>query len=162
MEKRPSEFYSPDDILNKGPSPTAVTAFPPPPNPYAPPISVSPSRRSALTRAINIASKKLFGTTARTPSGYFFGRDSSRSPRRQPLLLGKTVEEDTGVIRDPLEEVLLTELEDLAQKTHVLTKWADEMYEYVKAIPQSRLLFHFTKRSNLSEIYRASSPDIEV
>ena len=36
-----------------------------------------------------------------------------------------------------MEEALLATLEELAQKTEVLTHWADEMYEYVKAIPQS-------------------------
>jgi serine/threonine-protein kinase ULK/ATG1 len=39
--------------------------------------------------------------------------------------------------RDPLEDELLAGLEELAQKTDVLTHWADEMYEYVKAVPQS-------------------------
>ena len=43
--------------------------------------------------------------------------------------------------RDPLEDDLLAMLEDLAQKTDVLTHWADEMYEYVKAIPQSSSFF---------------------
>jgi serine/threonine-protein kinase ULK/ATG1 len=42
--------------------------------------------------------------------------------------------------RDPLEDELLAGLEELAQKTDVLTHWADEMYEYVKAVPQSELL----------------------
>ena len=41
--------------------------------------------------------------------------------------------------RDPLEDQLLAELEELAQKTDVLTHWADEMYEYVKAVPQKPL-----------------------
>jgi len=41
---------------------------------------------------------------------------------------------------DPMEDELLGQLEDLAQKTDVLTHWADEMYEYVKAIPQSQSL----------------------
>jgi serine/threonine-protein kinase ULK/ATG1 len=36
-----------------------------------------------------------------------------------------------------MEEELLAMLEDLAQKTDVLTNWADEMYEFVKAVPQS-------------------------
>lgn len=45
------------------------------------------------------------------------------------------LESDTQ--RDPLEDQLLAELEELAQKTDVLTHWADEMYEYVRAIPQS-------------------------
>jgi serine/threonine-protein kinase ULK/ATG1 len=40
--------------------------------------------------------------------------------------------------RDPMEEDLLAQLEDLAQKTDVLTHWADEMYEFVKAIPISK------------------------
>jgi len=42
--------------------------------------------------------------------------------------------------RDPMEEDLLAQLEDLAQKTDVLTHWADEMYEFVKAIPISESL----------------------
>ena len=40
--------------------------------------------------------------------------------------------------RDPMEDELLATLEELAQKTDVLTHWADEMYEAVKAVPQSR------------------------
>lgn len=39
--------------------------------------------------------------------------------------------------RDSEEDELLTSLEELAQKTEVLTHWADEMYDYVKAFPQS-------------------------
>lgn len=39
-----------------------------------------------------------------------------------------------------MEDELLATLEELAQKTEVLTHWADEKYEYVKAIPQSRSL----------------------
>jgi serine/threonine-protein kinase ULK2 len=37
-----------------------------------------------------------------------------------------------------MEDDLLAQLEDLAQKTDVLTHWADEMYEFVKAIPISK------------------------
>jgi hypothetical protein len=40
---------------------------------------------------------------------------------------------------DPMEEELLAQLEDLAQKADVLTHWADEMYEFVKAVPISEL-----------------------
>ena len=40
-------------------------------------------------------------------------------------------------MRDAEEDELLTGLEELAQKTEVLTHWADEMYDYVKAFPQS-------------------------
>lgn len=42
---------------------------------------------------------------------------------------------------DPMEDQLLESLEDLAQKADVLTHWADEMYEGVKAIPQSWCLW---------------------
>ena len=41
---------------------------------------------------------------------------------------------------DPVEDVLLGGLEQLAQKTHVITRWADEMYEFVKSVPQSTFL----------------------
>jgi len=44
----------------------------------------------------------------------------------------------TGEI-DPVEDVLLAGLEQLAQKTHVITRWADEMYEFVKSVPQKPL-----------------------
>lgn len=37
-----------------------------------------------------------------------------------------------------MEDELLASLEDMAQKTEVLTHWADEMYDYVKAVPQSK------------------------
>lgn len=47
----------------------------------------------------------------------------------------------------PGEDALLADLEELAQKTEVLTHWADEMYDYVKAVPQSAL---FLRRSGLS------------
>ena len=39
--------------------------------------------------------------------------------------------------RDAEEDVLLGALEELAQKTEVLAHWAEEMYTYVKAFPQS-------------------------
>ena len=41
------------------------------------------------------------------------------------------------VERDPMEDELLTLLEELAQKADVLTHWEDLVYEGVKAIPQS-------------------------
>lgn len=44
---------------------------------------------------------------------------------------------DVEGMRDPLEDQLLEGLEELAQKTDVLAHWADEMYNYVKAIPKS-------------------------
>jgi serine/threonine-protein kinase ULK2 len=41
---------------------------------------------------------------------------------------------------DPVQDELLGALEQLAQKTHVITRWADEMYEFVKSVPQSASL----------------------
>ena len=134
------DYVSPDSA--RAPSPT--TTFPPPPNPGPhPPIpttSSSPSRAAsnALSRALNIASKKLFGAAPRSAL-------PSSSPRRHQLLgVGMpraSIYEESQ--RDPVEDELLAALEQLAQKTDVITRWADEMYEYVKAIPQSACLPFF-------------------
>ncbi|EJD01812.1 kinase-like protein [Fomitiporia mediterranea MF3/22] len=148
-EKRHSQvFRQSSDGGSPVAGPAANTAFPPPPNPNAPPLSASPSRGSALTRAISIASKKLFGSSTpgsgRSPSVYPYNpernverayNEKQQSPMRVPLILGGA----NGTMRDPLEEELLAGLEELAQKTDVLTRWADEMYEYVKAVPQKPL-----------------------
>ena len=120
--------------------------FPPPPNSNIPPLSSSPSSTAsraatnALNRALSIASKKLFGhSPSRSSSGHSRSSPSRDlgsappSPRRPQIIL---LEADGE--RDPLEDELLGLLEELAQKTDVLTHWADEMYEYVKAIPQSQ------------------------
>ena len=50
---------------------------------------------------------------------------------------------DVEGMRDPLEDQLLEGLEELAQKTDVLAHWADEMYNYVKAIPKSESTLAF-------------------
>ena len=87
-----------------------------------------------------MASKKLFGHShshSHSSSGHS-SRDlnsAPSSPRRPQIILL-----DADGERDPLEDELLGLLEELAQKTDVLTHWADEMYEYVKAIPQSKYL----------------------
>ncbi|KAJ7507084.1 kinase-like protein [Mycena galericulata] len=114
------------------------TSFPPPPNPMAPPLSSSPSSiasraaSNALNRALSLASKKLFGAAHRRSSS---SRDSTPSSPRRPHIIAL----DNDGERDPLEDELLASLEELAQKTFVLTHWADEMYEYVKAVPQKPL-----------------------
>lgn len=120
---------------------TINTTFPPHPHPVPPPLSSSPSSiasraaSNALNRAISLASKKLFGASnASRPSHY--RHSASSSPRRQQIIAGPGIDGDAE--RDPLEDGLLATLEELAQKTDVLTHWADEMYEYVKAVPQSR------------------------
>ncbi|PPQ86144.1 hypothetical protein CVT25_003094 [Psilocybe cyanescens] len=79
--------------------------------------------------------------------GYFGGGgpgSAQSSPRRVQGVPLPGDEGDRGTAageRDPMEEELLAALEELAQKTDVLTRWADQMYEYVKAIPQSAFLF---------------------
>lgn len=118
------------------------TTFPPPPNPNAPPLSSSPTSvasraaSNALTRALSLASKKLFGTSTAHPPSRYRDYGAPSSPRRPQIILGRGPDEEGE--RDPLEDELLASLEELAQKTDVLTNWADEMYEYVKAVPQSR------------------------
>lgn len=132
------------------PSPLdANTTFPPPPHPNAPPMSASPSSAgsrsgaNALTRALSFASKKLLGTSNTRASPYYREYvQPSASPRKQSILSGRTtgLGLQMGGEGDPMENQLLESLEQLAQKTEVLTHWADEMYEYVKAIPQSEHL----------------------
>ncbi|KAJ7641323.1 kinase-like protein [Roridomyces roridus] len=133
-----------------------TTTFPPPPNPHAPPLSSSPSSiasraaSSALNRALSMATKTLFGKQVHRRSSSL--RDTngngstSSSPKRQTHIIA--LGNDDGVERDPAEDELLQSLEELAQKTSVLTHWADEMYEYVKAVPQKPLPdpTKFTKR----------------
>lgn len=119
--------------------------FPPPPNTNAPPLSSSPTSTAsraasnALSRALSLASKKLFGTNTAQPPSRYRDYGAPSSPRRPQIIVGRG-QDDEGE-RDPLEDELLASLEELAQKTDVLTNWADEMYEYVKAIPQSEYLY---------------------
>ncbi|KAG7445270.1 kinase-like protein [Guyanagaster necrorhizus] len=116
--------------------PAVDITFPPPPHPYAPPLSNSPSSiasraaTNALNRALSLASKTLFGHRSSPSRDY-----STPSSPRRPQIIAL----DGDGERDPLEDQLLADLEDLAQKTDVLTHWADEMYEYVKAVPQKPL-----------------------
>jgi serine/threonine-protein kinase ULK2 len=138
---------SPTDDAHPAPFPTyestdspAPISFPPPPNPNAPPSGGSPSsfgaRPNALTRALTKASAKLFGTQSSPRSRDY----PSASPRRQQIISsrGSGLGLDVEGVRDPQEDALLESLEELAQKTEVLTRWADEMYEYVKKAPQSK------------------------
>lgn len=135
----------PPDHTASSPSGSPLSApiptFPPPPHPLAPPLSSSPTRAAtnALSRALSLASRKLFGTsTPKSPTypGSNHYRSSS-SPRRPQLILRTPSERETEI--DPMEDELLADLEELAQKTDFLTHWADEMYEYVKAVPQKPL-----------------------
>jgi serine/threonine-protein kinase ULK/ATG1 len=142
--KHPSGYEYVNDNLQPPPDSPVTTnhiTFPPTQIsvPIPPPLSSSPSNAAsraaanALNRALSIASKKLFGnaTHSRRSSSKDFKTSAPSSPRRPIISL------DANPQRDPMEDKLLAILEELAQKTEVLTHWADEMYEYVKAIPQS-------------------------
>ncbi len=114
-------------------------------NTLATPLLIKPPA-SALARALNIASKKLFGSpttmTDGTPSspGSTTRRESeppstpsagdSSSPRFRGV--------DMGVRAiTPIENELLGQLEDIAHKAHVLSEWADTKFEKVEASPSS-------------------------
>ncbi|TCD65717.1 Serine/threonine-protein kinase [Steccherinum ochraceum] len=153
------------------PESTRPISFPPPPNPNAPALSSSPSSvgsrtaSNALTRALNLASKKLFGTPARS-SPHYREYTTSSSPRRQQILSSKGVGLglDVDGVRNPREDELLAELEEMAQKTEVLTHWADEMYEYVKAVPQKPLPdpSKFTRREGEPERHAARRKNADI
>lgn len=131
--------------------------FPPPPNPHGhyPVISSSPTSAAsraasnALSRALSLASKRLFGTTTSRASPPTPSREIPPSPRRQPLTAVRTDE------ADPVEDALLAELEERAQKTEVLTHWADELFEFVKAVPQSEPKSVLLKYGSLTGLNRA-------
>ncbi|KAJ7720914.1 other/ULK/ULK protein kinase [Mycena metata] len=150
------------------------TSFPPPPNTVMspPPLSSSPSSiasraaSNALNRALSLASKKLFGAAAHRRSssrdtGISSNNGTPPSPRRTHIIAL-----DNDGERDPLEDELLASLEELAQKTFVLTHWADEMYEYVKAVPQKPLPdpTKFTKREGEADKHarRRKHADMEA
>lgn len=153
----PDDIYPPDRVSSSPlsgsprsapPITTRNTTFPPPPHPHAPPLSSSPSRAAsnALSRAISLASRKLFGVSSpKSPISPGAGHYQSSSPRRPQILIrsptSEGLKEKNGmpVELDPMEDQLLESLEELAQKADVLTHWADEMYEGVKAIPQKPL-----------------------
>ncbi|KAH8102200.1 kinase-like protein [Cristinia sonorae] len=154
------------------PEPGQPISFPPPPNPHAPPLSSSPSSAgsrtasNALTRALNLASKKLFGSPNARTSPHYREYTMSSSPRRQQILSSKGVGLglDVDGVKHPGEDDLLAELEELAQKTEVLTHWADEMYNYVKAIPQKPLPdpTKFTRRDGEPEKHAARRKNADI
>ncbi|KAJ7178157.1 kinase-like protein [Mycena filopes] len=152
-----------------------TTSFPPAPNTAIappPPLSSSPSSiasraaGNALNRALSLASKKLFGAAhRRSPSrdNVSINSGTPPSPRRRTTHI---IALDNDGERDPLEDELLASLEELAQKTFVLTHWADEMYEYVKAVPQKPLPdpTKFTKREGEADRHarRRKHADMEA
>ena len=75
----------------------------------------------------------------RRPSSYQHDYAASQPRRLQTFggARGQGLGLELQGVRDAEDDELLTSLEELAQKTEVLTHWADEMYDYVKAFPQS-------------------------
>ncbi|KAN0114315.1 Protein kinase-like domain containing protein [Russula decolorans] len=128
------------DLQQPPPESPSTLTFPPPQNPGSVPIPSGRSATNALSRALTIASKKLFGASMSSPhspphfTAYANGTGSSSPGMRTQSMGGG----GNGEI-DPVEDVLLGGLEQLAQKTHVITRWADEMYEFVKSVPQKPL-----------------------
>ncbi|KAI0089392.1 kinase-like protein [Irpex rosettiformis] len=168
----PTEQISPTAFPTyEASEPSVPISFPPPPNTSALPLSGSPSSAGSrngsnpLTRALNLASKKLFGTTpsARTSPNY---RDyMSSSPRRQQIITARNgLGLDVEGYRDPLEDQLLEGLEELAQKTDVLAHWADEMYDYVKSIPKKPLPdpSKFIRQESETERQARQRRDLEI
>jgi serine/threonine-protein kinase ULK/ATG1 len=125
------------------------TSFPPLQHPGAmrpPPLSSSPSiiasraASNALNRALSLASKKLLDAAGRRSSASRNTHESLPPPPPPPppranIALGDGDGRERE--KDLLEDELLMGLEQLAQKTFVLTHWADELYEDVKAVQHS-------------------------
>ncbi|KAI0719856.1 kinase-like domain-containing protein [Cerioporus squamosus] len=135
-----------DDVLDSPtvdlPSPTNANTTP---NTSLPPLSSSPSGASPrgnnpLTRALSIETGILRG--GRRRSSTYQHEWTPSSPRRTQTFggaRGQGLGLELQGVRDAEDDELLTTLEELAQKTEVLTHWADEMYDYVKAFPQKPL-----------------------
>ncbi|KAI0048705.1 Pkinase-domain-containing protein [Auriscalpium vulgare] len=141
LEKERSDFASSESPQSAS---TNVT-FPPHPKPQSisPPAMPHRSASNALSRALTLASEKLFGVTSVSPhSDESSPSPLPPSPRRAQIMAARREGDgdgEEGRGRDPVEDDLLAALEQLAQKTHVITRWADEMYAYVKAIPEKPL-----------------------
>ncbi|KAH9053166.1 kinase-like protein [Lactarius vividus] len=157
------EKRSPDLPHNLPPVSHLSPTFPPPPNPGSVPIPTGRTATNALSRALTLASKKLFGPSVSIPRSppHFIGYGEgigSQSPRMRTAGMGGTGEVD------PVEDELLGALEQLAQKTHVITRWADEMYEFVKSVPQKPLPdpSKFTPREGENEKLAARRRNADV
>ncbi|KAH9978144.1 hypothetical protein BGW80DRAFT_1249727 [Lactifluus volemus] len=122
---------------------------------------------NALSRTLSLASKKLFGTGVGSPRSpprfatlsYGGQGTGSSSPRTCSTSMGGGVGEV-----DPVQDELLGALEQLAQKTRVITRWADEMYEFVKGVPQKPLpdLSKFAPRESENEKVAARRRNVDV
>lgn len=138
--------------------------FPPTPIEQEPRPKPVRAGTSALSRALNMAttmaSKKLWGTTPQhsptlmsSPASGYPPIQTSESPSPQSQLQPQSQTRSNGVHSSPRspaqvltpqppddippeEEKLLGGLETLAQKVEVIMKWADELYDLVKGLPE--------------------------
>lgn len=60
------------------------------------------------------------------------------SPTSSPRMRTQILPTSAGIGHEA-EEALLARMEDRAQKAHVIARWADELFETVRAVPQSEL-----------------------
>jgi len=100
--------------------------------------SGEPRRRPILVRTPTEASESELNGDGSGSGGGSGGEKGDEMLGGAPdddeaLWSAKGKEQESG------EEALLAWLENLAQKTDVLAHWADEMYEFVKAVPQKPL-----------------------
>ncbi|KAG8737194.1 Serine/threonine-protein kinase [Ceratobasidium sp. 414] len=126
----------------------------------------TPTPASALARALNLASKKLFGTSVGSGSSAAgshhgtSGIEGSPSSQRRQILLAREV--------DPAEEELLGVLEDLAQKAQAIMEWADTKYALVagrphKPIPDpARFVRGEGESAKGAEVRRKQEVEVEV
>lgn len=157
-------------------TPTVPMTFPPPPHPNPAPSSMptsgaygiladghAPSRSqpSALVRAINLASKKLFGSPTQTPAtlapsspppgpGLVINGNghSGGSPQLNGVPTEVDPEKERRSAAAEAENAVLVAVEDIAQKAHVLKEFADQKSAKVENMPSKPLLTpsHFTKK----------------
>ncbi|KAG9127580.1 Serine/threonine-protein kinase [Ceratobasidium sp. 392] len=126
----------------------------------------TPTPASALARALNLASKKLFGTSTGSGSSAAGsnhganGIEGSPSSQRRQILLAREV--------DPAEEELLGVLEDLAQKAQVIMEWADTKYALVAGRPHkpisdpARFVRGEGETAKVAEARRKQEVEVEV
>lgn len=133
-------------------NPVPMTFPPPQVAPASPPISSSPygydwqaarSQPSALARAINMASRKLFGSptsqnqvpSSASPSS----SDRDRSPRIVPTpVVEEEKESEVNSQAKEKEDSMLAEVEKIAQKAQVLKDFADLKYSKVPSSTYQR------------------------
>jgi serine/threonine-protein kinase ULK2 len=121
----PSSQNSP--TLVSGPAGTPITGYPPV---QADSPLLYPASNNATVYATTNGSPRLSNGSPRQILG---GSPRAKGMEMKGPLLNGDLQE--GI--NPSEEKLLAGLENLAQKVEVITKWADELFEMVKAIPQS-------------------------